>query len=70
MFWPKRWLIIDFAQNGAIQDTLELISGHGSTICLVIAMMELSKMIFEIDFVIVDRSLLHVDELLSIIKKL
>ena len=33
-------------------------------------MMELSKMIFEIDFVIIDKPLLHADELRSIIKKI
>ena len=72
VFRPERWLIKDQGQIGAMQETLELIFGHGSTKCLgiPIAMMELSKMIFEVCFAIIDRSLLHADVLRSVIEKL
>lgn len=72
VFRLERWLIKQKGQSGAMQETFGLIFGHSSTICLgiAIAMMELSKMIFEVDFVIIDRSLLHADELRSVSKKL
>lgn len=50
VFRPERWLISDEDQLRAMHQTHGLIFGHGSTKCLgmPIAMMELSKMIFEV----------------------
>ena len=51
-FRPERWLIDDLTQLRAMFQTHELIFSHGSSKCLgmPIAMMELSKMIFEVSF--------------------
>ena len=50
VFRPERWLIDDEARLKAMFQTHELIFGYGSSKCLgmPIAMMELSKMIFEV----------------------
>lgn len=49
-FQPERWLTCDDQQLKAMRETHDLIFGYGSTKCLgkSIAMMELSKMIFEV----------------------
>ena len=49
-FRPERWLIDDAKRLKAMCQTQELIFGHGSTKCLgmLIAMMELYKMLFEV----------------------
>lgn len=72
VFRPERWLIRDEARIGAMQETLELIFGHGSTKCLgiPIAMMELSKMIFEVSSAIIEESLLHADIVCPVVEKL
>ena len=50
IFRPERWLIGDQSRLRAMYRTHELIFGHGNTRCLgmPIAMMELSKLIFEV----------------------
>jgi cytochrome P450 len=57
MFRPERWLIEDEERLKAMHQTHELIFGYGSTKCLgaSMAMLELNKMIFEVqpDIVVV-----------------
>ena len=50
IFRPERWLINDESRLRAMYQTHGLIFGHGSSKCLgmPVAMMELSKMIFEV----------------------
>ena len=71
-FRPERWLIQDQGRIDAMQETLGLIFGYGSTKCLgiPIAMMELNKMIFEVGSGFSDRCLQHADELHPVIPKL
>lgn len=54
VFRPERWLTGDQERLNAMQETLELIFGHGSAKCLgmPLAMMELNKMIFEVGLVL------------------
>ena len=49
-FLPERWMTCSKEQYRSMKETHDLIFGHGSTKCLgtPIAMMELSKMIFEV----------------------
>lgn len=53
LYYPERWLVDDIEKLHIMHQTHSLIFGHGSTRCLGVsmAMMEISKVIFEVRFV-------------------
>ena len=53
LYYPERWLVDDTEKLYIMHQTHSLIFGHGSTRCLGVsmAMMEISKVIFEVRFV-------------------
>jgi cytochrome P450 len=53
LYYPERWLVDDIEKLHIMHQTHSLIFGHGSTRCLggSMAMMEISKDIFEVRFV-------------------
>lgn len=69
VFRPERWLIGDQKRLIAMQETLELIFGHGSTKCLgmPVAMMELNKMIFEVSLATIGKGQMRADMLRSVV---
>lgn len=52
LYYPERWLVDDIEKLHIMHQTHSLIFGHGSTRCLGVsmAMMEISKIIFEVRF--------------------